>query len=728
MKFSQTSHPIFIIFTLLIVCNCAFALKTNTVKIFNSGIIVEKSDTLYIQKLLQNSEINYKTEPKKTAEILQNVIYLTKKIYYKTGEAKAHDFLGRIFYREGNYINSIAEFKRSSAIYGALDSIERVADLSYRTALCYNSLSQFETAIEHYKSSLLIYKKLKGNYRISDIYNNLGTIYDAMGNYDLAIDYYFKTYELDESLNRKNVLANDLNNIGQLFETIEIHDKAKEYLQKSIKLSFTEGDSSSLSYSYQSLATVYLNENKPEEALTYLNKSLALIQKIKPVDIANLSLNYADLGRAYLLKNKLDSAQYYLDKSFSYSNKNNIIYNEAYAFIYQARLYNLKKEFYKAKKVAQAGLQHANQIKSIPLKIGLLKELNIAFAKMGMFKNAYETQELEHSLSKELNSGKILQKITALLITIDFEKKESTKKAIRDQKELVIQNKLTNKNFFLIILMVISSFTIIIYIILYRNHKKQKGVNGILMIKNKEISKNQDKIKLQSDALLELNDTKDKLFTIISHDLRKPISQLSTIINLLENNLLNKEEIEYLIPSVAKNVKETSELLDSLLFWAKSQMKGFSLKLKETDLRDFANESVEILLAYAKEKDIIILNNIPQNLNIKLDQLLFNIIFRNLISNAIKFSNPGSEIILIYQEKPDFHLITIKDIGTGMSELQLNELFTPKVKSTMGTRNEIGSGLGLIFCKDLIEKSGGNIYVTSSLNQGSEFSFTILKN
>lgn len=728
MKFSIYSQPIINIFTLLLVGNCAFAFKNNPIKIFNSGIIIEKSDTLHIQKLLQDLDINYKSEPIKTAKILQDVISLSQKNNYKTGEAKSYDYLGRIAFREGNYENAIQQFKKSGIIYSALDSISRKADISYRTALCYNSLSQFETAITYYKSSLIIYKKLKENYRISDIYNNLGTIYDAMGNYDLAIDYYFKAYDLDKFLKRKNVLAADLNNIGQLFEAIEIHGKAKEYLQKSIKLSYSEGDSSALCYSYQSLATVFLNENKPDEALTYLKRSLALIQKTIPVNIANLSINYADLGRAYLMKSKLDSTQYFLDKSLSYSKKNNIIYSEAYALIYQARLYNQTKEFYKAKKVSQEGLIYANQVKSTPLKIGLLKELKVAYAKMGMFKNAYETQELKQSLLDELNAGKIIQKITALLITLDFEKNETTKKAIRDQKYLDIQNKLTKNNFILIILIVISLFTIIIYFILYRNHKKQKMVNGLLMIKNEEISENQDKIKRQSDALIELNETKDKLFTIISHDLRKPISQLSTIINLLENNLLNQEEIEYLIPSVAKNVKETSELLDSLLFWAKSQMKGFTLKLKETDLKDFAEESIQILLAYAKEKDVIILNNIPENLIIELDQLLFNIIFRNLVSNALKFSNSDSEIILSYQEKPQFHLITIKDVGTGMSELQLNELFTPKVKSTLGTKNEIGSGLGLIFCKDLIEKSGGKIYVTSSINQGSEFSFSILKN
>ncbi len=716
---------LFLTLTLQLLSNHSYASKNMLLENFSSENKIVLSDTASILNLLKEAKNSYKLFPKKTILLLNNINLLSDEIDYQSGKANAYEYLGRIAYNTENYNISIENFNKSSIIYAQLNSLEDVANIGFRTALCYNSMGKLDSAISNYKKSLEIYKKINGNSRVSAIYTNLGIIYDVKGDYELAIDYYFKSYELDKFLKRKNVLAADLNNIGQLFETIELHDKAKEYLQKSINLSIESKDNKSLRYSYQSLATVYLNENRVNEALVILRKSLVIILKTTPLDIETLSLNYADLARVYLLKNNLDSAQFYLNKSYKYSNK--LLYSQAYALVYQARLFNQRKAFYKARNTVKKGIIIADEIKSLPLKLLLLKELKISYENTKQFQKAFETQKLENSINSKLNSGRIIQKITALLLTIDFEKKADIKTAIRNKENIVTQNKLTNKNFFLSLFIIISLFTVIISIILFLNHKKQKVINELLIIKNEEISKNQSEIKLQSDALLELNQTKDKLFTIISHDLRKPISQLSSIINLLENNLLNREEIEYIIPSVSKNVKQTSELLDSLLFWAKSQMKGFTLKIKEIDLRNFADQNLTTLLSNAKEKNITFVNDIPQGLLIKLDLHLLNVVFRNLVNNAIKFSNLNSEITILYKEELKSYLITIKDSGAGMSEKQLKELFTPKSKSTLGTRNEVGSGLGLIFCKDLIEKSGGQISVKSVLNQGSEFSFSILK-
>ncbi|MBU2045653.1 MAG: HAMP domain-containing histidine kinase, partial [Bacteroidetes bacterium] len=476
---------------------------------------------------------------------------------------------------------------------------------------------------------------------------------------------------------------------------------------------------------YESLATVYLNQKKTEKALILLKKSLLFSNAIPDDDI--ISLIYADISKAFLAIDKIDSAKVYLAKSLKISEQRQIPYNTAFGMIYEAQLFNKINKPFKAISSANDGLKIAKKIGSIPLEINLLIELKSAYAQIENYKLAFETQEKAINLSKDLNTGETIKKITALLLTKEYEKKEIYQNAKRAIKDKFIKNKLNNKNLLIVIFIIITLFTIVISIILYLNHKKQKEANELLMIKNDEIDRNRSEIKDQASELAEHNEIKDRLFTIISHDLRKPIHQLSSVINLLEENLLNREEMEHIMPSISESVKDTSELLDSLLFWAKSQMKGFKLRIIETNIKVFVDEKLNHLQQNAKEKEIQIVNEVADNILIKIDELLMSIILRNLVSNAIKFSNAGDKISISFSEDKDNFNLLVMDTGAGMNNEQLGDLFTPKVKSTKGTKDEVGSGLGLIFCKDLIEKSGGRILVSSELGAGSEFCLKIPK-
>ncbi|MBU1371133.1 MAG: tetratricopeptide repeat-containing sensor histidine kinase [Bacteroidetes bacterium] len=707
---------------LLILCFC---LTFFAIKGFTQTQRVSKTDSSSINLVLNHLNNILTKKPDSAIILAKQIITASEKAGYLKGQAKANQYLGLLMINAKEYKSSIPYFENAINIFSQLKDKKSAADAIYKMAYAYNYLGESKVTIGYYKKALENYIKIKDSVGIAKTYNNLAIVYDTNGDYGTAIDFYFKTYQIDKKIGRTKSLGSDLNNIGQLFETLDIHDKAAEYLQKSINASEAINDSASLCYSYESLATVYLNQKKTEKALILLKKSLLFSNAIPDDDI--ISLIYADISKAFLAIDKIDSAKVYLAKSLKISEQRQIPYNTAFGMIYEAQLFNKINKPFKAISSANDGLKIAKKIGSIPLEINLLIELKSAYAQIENYKLAFETQEKAINLSKDLNTGETIKKITALLLTKEYEKKEIYQNAKRAIKDKFIKNKLNNKNLLIVIFIIITLFTIVISIILYLNHKKQKEANELLMIKNDEIDRNRSEIKDQASELAEHNEIKDRLFTIISHDLRKPIHQLSSVINLLEENLLNREEMEHIMPSISESVKDTSELLDSLLFWAKSQMKGFKLRIIETNIKVFVDEKLNHLQQNAKEKEIQIVNEVADNILIKIDELLMSIILRNLVSNAIKFSNAGDKISISFSEDKDNFNLLVMDTGAGMNNEQLGDLFTPKVKSTKGTKDEVGSGLGLIFCKDLIEKSGGRILVSSELGAGSEFCLKIPK-
>ena len=181
-----------------------------------------------------------------------------------------------------------------------------------------------------------------------------------------------------------------------------------------------------------------------------------------------------------------------------------------------------------------------------------------------------------------------------------------------------------------------------------------------------------------------------------------------------------------MIPGVLKKLEYTSDFLDTLLFWINSQMENFDSSAKNFQLKDIVAYEAENYAEQAALKGINLIDKVPDDIAASADPNSVRIVIRNLITNAIKFSKEN-DTIEINARKYDSRnkIITVTDTGTGMSPEQLNKLFKSKVNSSTGTNNESGTGMGMLFCKDLVEKCNGTIWVTSTLGKGTQFSFTV---
>jgi PAS domain S-box-containing protein len=238
----------------------------------------------------------------------------------------------------------------------------------------------------------------------------------------------------------------------------------------------------------------------------------------------------------------------------------------------------------------------------------------------------------------------------------------------------------------------------------------------------------EQKLLNYSDELKALNASKDKLFSIIAHDLREPFSGIVGNLELLNDSIssFSKDEIQSMVQDSLECAKNAYMLLENLLEW--SRIQGGNSHAEPTNLKlyDLAESAVKIFSTIISDKRISVINNIEKNLQVLADERMIHSVFRNLISNAVKFSSTGGKILISSILESDFVRICVEDDGIGISNENVKRLFCKdSYYSTPGTNSEKGNGLGLILCKEFVEKNNGKIWVESEIGNGSRFIFTL---
>ena len=249
-----------------------------------------------------------------------------------------------------------------------------------------------------------------------------------------------------------------------------------------------------------------------------------------------------------------------------------------------------------------------------------------------------------------------------------------------------------------------------------------------LIVDITERMRDEAEIKRKNEELTNLNATKDKFFSIIAHDLKSPFNSIIGFSSLLSRQLQEKDfsAIERYATIIQNSSQQAMDLLMNLLEWSRSQTGRIVFTPENIDLSVMINQSIELFYGSAQQKSITIYSKIAVTRSLLADKAMINTILRNLISNAIKFTKIGGEIIVSAEQKPHEIVVTVSDNGVGMDKESIGKLFRiDQSHSTLGTEKEKGTGLGLLLCSEFIEKHGGRIWVDSTPGKGSKFSFTI---
>jgi signal transduction histidine kinase len=370
-----------------------------------------------------------------------------------------------------------------------------------------------------------------------------------------------------------------------------------------------------------------------------------------------------------------------------------------------------------ALKYAKEEFLLSEEVQSSELKAIAAKNLSIAYENLRQFEQSLRYLKIANILSDSLNSIEKAKTVSNLASRYELTKKESEIKSLSLEKEmqkteLVFESKI---RYGLIAFLIVVMVLLVVSVYQYRARKK---ANDMLVVWSQAVDQ-------KNQQLDNLNKVKDKIFSSIAHDVRSPLSSIQGLLSLMNLNILSQEELQKIIIELSARVNTTTSLLENLLNWSRNQIATAKANPVKTNVKNLADECFELYHNNAVEKNITLINKIPDSSVIYADEEMIKIILRNLISNAIKFTRPNGEVKVEAAPQEDILCISVSDTGVGIPQANLDKIFSFDTKSTQGTAQEKGTGLGLVLCKEFIEKNGGKIWVDSLQDKGSTFSFTV---
>ncbi|WP_195715291.1 ATP-binding protein [Ancylomarina sp. 16SWW S1-10-2] len=619
-------------------------------------------------------------------------INLAEKINYKYGLAIAHSYTARAMLEKDMFKRAIDHFNQSINLFIDLENYPNILDGYRGLAYIYSFGSAQIKSLDYNFKALKIAEQLQDSSSLSTIYNNIGTIYTNLGNYDAAILNYGKTISIDE--------------------------KNEDYVDLSI--------------TYSNVGILKLKNHKLEEATPIYNKILKLLPKIKnPPTIENL---YLSLSSYYTERSQFDSAKYYIDLTNKTLEKYPYQHIKAKSFRREAEMLFKQEKYKESINFFDEYLRLSSPIGVNKLFPEIYKKKGEAYSHLKMYQKAYQFAELANNATDTLQHKKIASFLR------EFEEEQKIKETekqnlehkLKDQK--LENDKIRLKSEFTIATAIIAFLILIIVVVFYYLHRirqkniKLKSQHYLINSQKLMLEENIHKLTLSENELKKLNKTKDKLFSIIAHDLRSPFNSILGFSDLLIKNVeeFDVEETKEYLGIINSSTQNTLVLLENLLNWAKSQNGQITFNPQNITLSSILHEIIKLSNSAAVVKKISLIQNELEDIKVYADEDMLKTVLRNIISNAIKFTNSGGNISISAKKEQNQVEIAISDDGVGMNEETINKLFRIETnETTIGTANEKGSGLGLILCKELVEKQGGKIWVESELGKGSIFKFML---
>lgn len=579
----------------------------------------------------------------------------------------------------------------------------------------YANFSKYDQAIDYYNSSIEINKKLKRKRSIASSLNGLGIIYWERGDLETALNKYLEAFEIAEELDDKGLQTTLMINMALIYSDENQNAKALETFNKILELAISDNDIENQAVIYNNIAILFQKEKDFEKALEYFKKSYSLHNEIG--NEAGIALTMNNIGENHFKSGKIPEAIFYLDNSLAINRSLKLETEIVYNLETLSKIYLFSGKLQKAEPIINEGLKISKRIKTKVMERNFLQLKSEFFYSAGNYKDAYKTFELYNKLKDSLTEVSRSDNIAHLQTRFESERKDKENEILRVTNELT-QAKLDKERTFTNYLIVFFVITITLLILVYFLYKSKANINLRIQKINGMLEESNQKLKI-------INATKDRFFSIIAHDLRAPFNSILGFSELIKDEIKEGKDFE-LIEEYNLNINESSHnlftLLENLLQWAKSQKGELEFNPVHFDLQQLVQSNLIIFKLKAADKAISLSSDIKANTEAYGDINMVSTILRNLISNALKFTETNGQITISADIQDDFVFLKVKDSGIGISKENQEKLFKLDCNyTTVGTADETGSGLGLILCKEFAERNGGDIWVQSEENQGSEF-------
>lgn len=550
-------------------------------------------------------------------------------------------------------------------------------------------------------------------------------------------------------------------NLANLYNHNAMYFNSMDYLQLALSIFEQENDSNGMANCYISLAYMYRNLTDTNKEISYNRLAFKYFNKLKLVPRIGVAAH--NLSESYYLCDNLDSAEYFIKLAIEVNSeiKQNAVLTASYKVMGQieqkrgnyaeAEKYYKKaleiSEFLGIKSQKRATIESMMFLSDLyALKNDFTKSLEYLDQAVTYCNNFYLPIYLPDIYRRfirfysELNNNTMKQKyldlyfnITDSIKTINLKDKSelvsslAQLRALEIEKQKLIQTQqqqeasLQFRNILLSTALVVIGIVVAMLILLRRANKKVQGINLQLQTRNTII-------KQQNEKMAELIATKDRLFTIIAHDLRSPFNAILGFSDLLLSDFhkFSPDRIKMMIKNINHSAANTLDLLEKLLTWARNQTGAMSYKPQKFKFIEIQSQVAEAVSSNLLAKNIQYIEEIEEDLLVLGDKNMMRTILINLIQNSVKFTNEEGRIQVVARKNNNQQVeISVSDNGIGMSEEIKEKLFTiDRSIVKPGTNAEKGTGLGLLLCKDFIEKQGGTIKVESEEGKGSRFTIT----
>ncbi|ULC60268.1 tetratricopeptide repeat-containing sensor histidine kinase [Flaviramulus sp. BrNp1-15] len=612
----------------------------------------------------------------------------------------------------------------SEKLSNTLNYKKGIAEITYYKALIYAHKNDYINAISGYNKSKRLFNTLKDTLGVAKVNNSIGLIEIKRGNFTKGLQFSLAAINELEKRNLVNELNLAYSNLANAYYNIKAYDKAIEYYIKALEVQERLNDTSSINESNSKLAELYSFKKEHRKAIQYFEKVLASSESDNDSIRGHI---YPKLGGQYLEFNDYSKASGYLVQGYNINIRNDnkadlliTLNNLGDLNIQQNRLVLAEKQLLEAGEIA----------KNIDNKTELLKHYKLMKtldSTRRRFDKAFVWQREYYELNNALKRNDVTvntNNIEPQLLELDpnFDKPDVTSNTAQLTNTSISETDERYNKFKLIFyallaaLAIVSTFLILIYL------KRNSNIKYMQELEEKNI-----KIELQNEAFLEqtkhlenVNNVKDKLFSIVSHDLKDSLSSINGFIDLLKDGSLSREEFDNLIPELSENANNASLLLFNLLNWSKSQMQSLEPKPTLFDVQEVFEEKINLIEQRIESKGITLVDHSLRDFAYA-DRSMFEIVIQNLLANALKFSKNGDTITISNHISNGSCIISISDTGIGISKQNIEKLFKNTSFTTVGTNNEKGTGLGLSICKELVELNNGKIWVESTQGVGSTF-------
>lgn len=606
--------------------------------------------------------------------LVDSAMNLANKNGYVYQQARILKIKARANYHRLNYQDALNELIKANNYFEQIgDSIEW-SDGLYHLSMIYRDLHQQDKSIITIQKVIDIHNARNDHQALAKSSLIMAQLSQTIGDYPNALAYYTSCVNHSHKINHQKQKATALQGLGEIMALLGNYRESVKYFTDAIFINEKNGYSAALAKNYLSLGENYLALNEYVKALDYFNLGTGIMNNIE--DYKNVCKGLNHISDLYIRTGELEMAENYALKALNIADSLQDIVGLQFSYL---NLYKVRKK-----------------------------------------QDSFE-ESLEYFSQYQLLSDSIIQldkkdRIEELRARYELDKIEKENTILKTERELNNQI-IRNQRLILYGFISVFLFVAVLIIILFLSRKKFMSLSNKLQERNREIYE-------QAIELSKTNATKDKLFSIIGHDLKNPFLGLIGFADLLKNEINNAdlEQIKKYAGLIQASSKDTYNLLENLLEWSLSQRGNIQISRKNIRLNDVIIKSYQINEAVALEKKIKLINHVNGKLTIHSDENMIWTIIRNLVGNAIKFTRTGGSVEVNATLENDQVIISVKDSGVGIPPEKLADLFVLSANdSTEGTMQEKGKGLGLILCKEFAMKLEGDIWAESQEGKGSTF-------